>query len=279
MRTLTALLTCHDRRESTLACLRSLFAQRNPGVQVRAVLVDDGCTDGTGDAVRRDFPHVEVVRGSGDLYWSAGMSLAQRHAVRDRPDYLLWLNDDVVLLDSAVRELVRAAGSAGPDRVVAGALRDPRSGATTYTGLRRVGLRPRGFVPLEPSGDPQQIDTFNGNVVLVPRPVYRVLGGVDAELRHAFGDLDYGLRARRQGYHCLLAPRHVGDCTRNPTRATWRDPELGRRQRVLLLLGPKGIPLRPHIRYLRRHAGPGWPFFALGSYGKALANVALRRAG
>ncbi len=64
---IAVLITCFNRRELTLRCLRSLFAQRTPdGYALNVFLTDDGCSDGTGDAVRRVFPQVAVLAGDGD---------------------------------------------------------------------------------------------------------------------------------------------------------------------------------------------------------------------
>ena len=78
-----AILTCHNRREKTLACLRSYFDQalRFPA-NLEVVLVDDGSSDGTAEAVRAlGASSVEIVAGSGDLYWAAGMALAEERAL------------------------------------------------------------------------------------------------------------------------------------------------------------------------------------------------------
>lgn len=275
--TVTALLTCHNRREGTLRCLRSFFGQQIPGVRLDAVLVDDGSSDGTAAAVRTELPAVELVAGSGGLYWAGGMALAQQEAALREPDFLLWLNDDVVLDDGALATLL-AVAAMHPDVAVAGPVCDA-AGRTTYTGYRRTGRRPRGFVRVVPTGLAEDLDAFNGNVVLVPRSVYTRLGPVDARLRHGYADLDYGLRARRAGQGSVLADRHVGHCTRNDAAGSWRDPTLPRRLRCRLLVDVKGIPPGPHIRYSARHGGPEWPLYVLGCYGRAICAIALRRAG
>lgn len=68
------LATCHNRRELTLRALRSLYDQQLPGtVSLEVVIVDDGSTDQTTDAVREEFPHIQIIQGAGSLYWAGGM--------------------------------------------------------------------------------------------------------------------------------------------------------------------------------------------------------------
>jgi GT2 family glycosyltransferase len=105
-RTLAVLMASHNRRDTTLACLRSVASQVGANVTLRVYLVDDASTDGTASAVRAEFPEVAVLDGSGDLFWSGGMRVAQEAASDAEPDFLLWLNDDVVLASGAVTTLL-----------------------------------------------------------------------------------------------------------------------------------------------------------------------------
>ena len=98
-----ALLASHNRCEATLACLQSYFSQElPPSIVLQAVLVDDASIDDTAQAVRRAFPAVAVVDGTGALYWAGGMARAEQAALAFRADFLLWLNDDVVLDNDAL---------------------------------------------------------------------------------------------------------------------------------------------------------------------------------
>ena len=70
-------LTCivipvYNRRTLTLQCLDHLQWCASLA-DWRVVLVDDGSTDGTADEVRTRFPHVDIVQGSGDLFWTGAI--------------------------------------------------------------------------------------------------------------------------------------------------------------------------------------------------------------
>ena len=134
---IAVLITCFNRRETTLRCLRSLAEQELPnGYALRVVLVDDGSSDGTADAVRREFPHAKVLEGDGSLYWVGGTLMAWNDA---RPaDFYMWLNDDVQLRAGAVRTLINVHETSG-DRaaITVGATCDPDAGKTCTGGMHR----------------------------------------------------------------------------------------------------------------------------------------------
>src|SRR5579875_4150500 len=86
------LMTCFNRREQTLRCLQHLFAQTAlTQISLHVVLLDDASTDGTAEAVREAFPDVQLMRGTGQLYWNRGMRMAFAEALRRGFDFYLWL--------------------------------------------------------------------------------------------------------------------------------------------------------------------------------------------
>ena len=62
----------HNRREQLLRCLRSISALTVSNYQVIVVL--DGCTDGSLEAVQEQFPDSLCVEGGGSLWWSGAMN-------------------------------------------------------------------------------------------------------------------------------------------------------------------------------------------------------------
>ncbi|MDQ3897327.1 MAG: glycosyltransferase family 2 protein [Actinomycetota bacterium] len=260
-------MTSFNRREQTLACLRSLFGpERSAALQV--ILVDDSSSDGTAGAVLDAFPDVTVLEGTGALYWAGGMRRAFERAWEHPFDYLLWLNDDVLLAPGAVGHLVRTERELRPVRgpcIVVGALQDPVSGATTYSGVVRHGLRRTDFRQIPPEHAPRRAETMNGNVVLVPRDVARRLGNFDPAYRHGIADYDYGLRAASAGIETWIAPTFVGTCSRNSPHTSAPSGE-----GLRAIMSPKRLPPWGWLIFTRRHAGRMWPVYWLSPYVRAV---------
>lgn len=262
-----ALLTCHNRRDYTLSCLRALTNQQVDEVTIAPVVVDAASTDGTPEAVADEFPHATLVRGSADLYWNRGMHVAFIEATREDLDAFLWLNDDTVLDDEAVAMLLKTRRSLArkteKPAIVVGSTRDPISGEPTYGGVYRPAprTRPLRFALVKPSLEPRECETMNGNCVLIPREITERVGILDPAFTHGMGDFDYGLRARRSGFSVWIAPGTVGTCARNKP-----SPRRDLRTDTRALAGPKGLPPREWARFARRWAGPLWPVYAASPY-------------
>lgn len=278
---LTVIMTVHNRRDVTLRCLHSLSRQlqEEDSFSLSCVVVDDGSTDGTAEAIRDSrwpFP-IHVVRGSGDLFWARGMALAQSEATAVfQPNYLLWLNDDVVLRIDAISRLL-AASQKGPEAIAVGATE--WDGRVSYGGQVRRSWRPGSLKLVEPSQyQALAIDTFHGNIVLIPERVFTAIGCVDSEFRHGYGDIDYGLRAKARGAKIELAAGWFGTCEPNVSDLAWASHIFSRRQRSRLLFSRKAYPIRDHLRYNWRHAGPiGGTVAAMGTYARALTRIWLRQ--
>jgi GT2 family glycosyltransferase len=260
---IAALLTCHNRKPTTLACLEALFGQvLPPKYALRVYLVDDGCTDGTADAVRASFPEVTVIPADGSLFWSGGMNLAWRTAACADPDFYLWLNDDTNVRPGGLTTLLSTWDelvAAGQDRaIVVASCCDPVTGEHTYGGERLRDAHPGRSSPVSP--DPArtlQCDTFQGNCVLVPRSTFKALGFA-RRFQHSISDTDYGLYATRKGIPVIIAPGHLAECTLNPVfecpHSAWQNRKLPRRVRWQKLIDRRGLPPADWWRFLWAHA-------------------------
>lgn len=236
------------------------------------VLIDDNSSDGTSNAVLQRWPQIHVRRHIGaPLFWCRGMHKALAEAMSISFDYYILLNDDTLLAEDAIQRLLNCenqlrANSQGPC-IVVGSTQDSVHGKRTYGGEKRVSsYRPIKLQPVDPTAQPQPIDTFNGNIVLIPADVVNKLGNLDPTYEHAFGDIDYGLRARKAGIGVWLAPGFHGICQQNPVAGTYRDLTLTLAQRWRLLTGRKSLPFRSWARFTQQHAGLLWPLYFIYPY-------------
>lgn len=266
------IMAVHNRVEVTLRCLRQIADSTLAVPNANIFIVDDGSKDGTTASVLQEFPGTNVLKGDGSLFWGRAMAIAEKAAIAQGVDFLLWLNDDIEIYPHAIEHLLASCPSPaqGPRPIITGALQYPNALATSYSGYRRK--RPTfGLLRLsriDPHGtEPQEVDTFNGNIVLVPVEHSVHLGGIDDAFTHHYGDLDFGLRASKAGIPSMLACGYVGATARNSAAGTFRDNKVSRLRRVEDLFGPKGFPPVEKFRYLRRHGGLLWPLQWAGFYG------------
>ena len=100
--TFTVAVPTHDRRETVVLAVRSALAQTRPPEQV--IVLCDGCTDGTADALRAlGDPRVEVLeleKAPGYGYEHRNRSLEQA-----RGEAIVWLADDDLLLPDHLERL------------------------------------------------------------------------------------------------------------------------------------------------------------------------------
>jgi GT2 family glycosyltransferase len=201
----------HNRRDVTLQCLRSLAQSDQSGLDVRPVVVDDGSTDGTADAVRAEFPHVDIVRGNGELFFTAATNAGIRAALRQSPAYVLTINDDVIFHPQALQSLVGCA-QAYPNSVVGALLllwNEPdrvfqvaARWDTWYGGWRhRYGLTTRSIPPVA-----FEVEIIVGNCVLYPALVFSQAGLLNERRLPGWGDIEFTPRLRRAGWRLLVEP-------------------------------------------------------------------------
>ncbi|MGB9079132.1 MAG: glycosyltransferase family 2 protein [Terracidiphilus sp.] len=272
MRRIAILLTCFNRRALTLQCLAALSAQRGVGDIERSIfLVDDGSADGTAEAVRARFPSVRVLYGDGTLFWNGGMRRAFAAALQEDFDDYVLLNDDTILCPDALRRLIICAQEgmdAGKPAIVAGSIGSPASQRVIYGGFAKYSARLAMSFKLVTTvhAAALECDTMNGNWVLIPSAIAKTVGNLEPRFRHQFGDLDYGLRARRAGFGMVLAPGLFGTCRENPVQGTWRDRAATFTKRWKHLLSPKGVPPREWLLFTWRHYGWRWPLYAASPF-------------
>ncbi len=186
------------------------------GITAVTTVVDNGSTDGTVAALRRRQDCLVVE--STNRGYSAGINLAV--AAGPRTSFILVLNPDVVLHQSAIERLVSEAVVPGTAAVAPRTLTS--SGQLDFTLrrepslLRAAGLNRTGSPRFsEYVSDPAAYDTVQtvdwavGSCLLLVRDVYEELGGWDESYFMYSEETDFLLRARDAGYATRYRPDAV----------------------------------------------------------------------
>ena len=198
------LITFHNRKESTLQCLKSLDQAVHADAEFSVYACDDGSSDGTTEAIRLLFPSVNIICGDGSLYWNRGMLKVWEESVQQDYDYYLWLNDDTVVDVNFWDEMMSSTRASAAPVVVSGLIADANTGKIIYGGTGLSGTL------IQANAEDRTIKNLNGNMVLVPREVVMKVGLLDSRLHHDLGDVDYGYRVNAAGFHLVATRQATG---------------------------------------------------------------------
>ena len=221
------LVTCHNRKEKTVVALQTMFEsldclnlKQENDVKAMVFLTDDGCTDGTSDAVQSRFPtrSIKIIQGDGHLFWAGGMRLAWKAALKENVkwDFFLLMNDDTCFCKNAFEELLTthhyAVSQYGRAGIYAGIISSFDGKEITYGGkVYSRGLFGKS-VSIKPNGRPQACQMTNANILLVSSNVADELGILDGHYRHSCADWAYGIEASRKGFPVFVTGSVCGYC-------------------------------------------------------------------
>ncbi len=205
--TVAVVIPTWNRRDDLLACLASVEAMGYPRLHV--IVVDNGSTDGTAEAVRARFPAVEVIRSETNRGFAAGSNLGLQRALQREADYVLLLNNDVVVAPDTLARLVEVAeahpevGLLGPSVWYHDAPQRLWSAGYRCRPVTLSEQPPRG----DPRGtEPYFVDTLYGCALLIRREVLETVGLLDGRFFMYYEDKDFCQRMRAAGWRLMVVP-------------------------------------------------------------------------
>ena len=193
-----------NRKAFTLACLQSLKKQTVPADYT--IVVDDGSTDGTGEMLNKEFPEVIVLKGSGNLFWTAAINMGIRHALSLGADYVLTLNNDTLASDDFLEKML--AGAEQKPNALIGALDVDSTTGQPYYGGEIINWKWSTSTYLlntlkqKDQKGLHEVSLFPGRGLLIPRKVFDVIGLFEEKrLPHYMADYDFTHMAKRNGFN------------------------------------------------------------------------------
>jgi GT2 family glycosyltransferase len=218
---LSILIVSFNTRDLTRACLRSVY-ENTHGIEFEVIVVDNVSSDGSADAVAKEFSQARLVRARENLGFAGANNLAAKMAVGE---YLLLLNPDTVVLDRAIETLYAFCKQRRPPAICGGrTLRgdgslDPTScwkrptvWSMCCAALGLAKLFPRsGLFNSEGYGgwkrdSVRTVDIITGCFLMIGRSLWNSLDGFDSAFFMYGEEADLCLRAKKLGIGCVVCP-------------------------------------------------------------------------
>lgn len=186
--------------------------------KILIVVVVDGSTDGTIDMLNERHPHVSIVEGTGDWWFTKSLNEGCKFAINSlNADYILTLNDDVRLSENYLNELLDEFFKLDKNSLLGTMSVDYETKsfitfAGTHLKRRWNGSSiPRikygtSFNKIE-NGKTHISGTLPTRSLMFSTFVYKQLNGFDETFPQYASDNDFVLRARKLGYCAYITSK------------------------------------------------------------------------
>lgn len=210
----------HNRLNFTKKCLRSLHNQSYKNIET--IVVDDGSTDGTSKYIKSRYPHVNIVKGPGNWWWTKSMNKGVSKAMEtaEEFDYVLTMNNDCYFDADYVSNIVKASrenenaivgslivSAYDHTKVIdAGVIIDWKNpaiyGIADHISNKASFYKNKGIIKL--------IDTLPGKGTLIPVKTFGNIGNFNYFLLpHYISDYEFFCRAKRWGSKLIVSSKSV----------------------------------------------------------------------
>lgn len=212
-------------REDTLECLESLAKLRVKDYELKTVVVDNGSTDGSVEAIRK-FKEASLIENKNNLGFAEGNNVGIRFALDEGANFILVLNNDTVVDKNLVVELLKAArvhkkaGILGPKIYFASGFEYHQSrykekdlGKVIWCAGGKIDwanllFSHRGVDEVDAGqyDEAEETDFVSGCAMLVRREVFERVGLFEKKYFAYLEDTDLCLRAKKEGFQLLYVP-------------------------------------------------------------------------
>jgi hypothetical protein len=207
-------------KKYALECVESLIAQQGP-TTCEIIVVDNGSTDGTPDAITVRFPSVRLIRNSANLGFARANNIGMGLS---RGRYVCLVNSDVVVPPGCLDHMVAfldthpEVGLLGPKMLSpegghgASVMRLPTVGNTLCCALGLHKVFPAssllgGFsMDAYPYDKTETVEVLTGWFWMVPRQALEKVGGLDEQFFMYGEDIDWCHRFRDAGWRVVFYP-------------------------------------------------------------------------
>ncbi len=184
--------------EDTRRCLQSLLKVNYARLGI--VVVDNASGDGTVPALKAEFPGVSILERTANDGYAAGNNAGIILALEQKADFVLILNNDVVVDPGFLQPMVDCFGRHPDAGVVTCKAHFAATPSRIYcTGGKFSSLRCAGIsLPDAETGREQEVSFVSGCILMVKPEVFHAVGLFDERFFMYFEDVEFSLRVGKQ---------------------------------------------------------------------------------
>ena len=102
-------------KDDTIQCIKSLEKQLD--VNQSILLIDNASSDGSVTKISKQFPDIEILQLEKNFGFSGGMNRGLNHLRKNKPDFIIFMNNDVIVSDSFLEKLLNGINCNGKNNI------------------------------------------------------------------------------------------------------------------------------------------------------------------
>ncbi len=208
MKKVSAIIVNWNGKNDTADCIQSLLDQDQPDVEI--IVSDNGSTDGSVDFLRERFStSIRLLENGNNLGFGTAVNRGLEAA---RGDYLVFLNNDLVLAPNSISELTALLESdndigAAVPKILYYEKRDTLNSFGVL--IHYTGIACPNKIDQTDDSELGILETACGGIFMFSRKVYETTGGFDEDLFLYHEDHDLSWRIRLQGWKIMVTPKAI----------------------------------------------------------------------
>lgn len=220
---------------------------------ISVIVIDDGSSDGTSDWIKRNYPTVIVLNGTGELWWSGATNLGAKYALEVlKCQYILLWNNDISFRTDYFHNLLKLLNNDDKSTIIGSKIMVKEEPSLVWSmGGRFNPVNGKYFMYgyFKPDGPDYskvwEADWLTGMGTVVPSNVIDKSGYWNSrDFPQYHGDSDFTYRAKLKGFKIKVFPDLV---LYNNTKSSGIEHDGNLKKLILLLTSTRS---KSNFRYI-----------------------------
>lgn len=203
-----------NRLQYVRSLLNQLKSQSTNAISLFLIVIVDGSTDGTFEMLDSDFPDVEVVRGSGNWWYTKSINMGIKRALTLNVDFVLALNDDIEIGKNYLSNILNASLSVNKPCIMGSiSVTSDKEKRILFSGVRKIiwwRAKSLKYHPAMSIYKPNyttgihRSEVLPGRGMLISKGIIDRIGLFEEKLPQYGSDDEYCLRAAKHAYDVFV---------------------------------------------------------------------------